>query len=92
MLHLLKFFILGLEEFEEKIDRLGEEEESKAEEQSWIADLLKQLEQVKEDVEKEIEIENDAAANDMQDIEPPMLDTKWSLGLNNGGMVNRYFD
>ena len=75
---------LGLEEFEEKINKLGEEEEAKLEEGSWIGDLLKEFAKVKTDVEKELINEDDETEDDIHDIEPPLFDPKWSLDTGKG--------
>ena len=75
-----------MEEFEEKINKLGDKEESNEEKGNWMYDLLKQLEEAKAEVEEEMEEKQSNSENkdDLYDIEPPLLDNKWSLTDQNG--------
>ena len=73
---------LGLEEFEEKMSKLGEPAGEESEEQGWINSLIKEFGRVKKDVEEEISNEDDLLTNDVHDIEPPLFDPKWSLGVD----------
>jgi len=77
---------VGLEEFEEKIERLGQAEEKKQEEEggSWINSILKELLRVKQETEEEMKEQEDEAVDDAADeedlekIEPPLLDMSWT--------------
>ena len=74
-------FSLGLEEFEEKMDTLGE---SKEKESSWLgsilqgvlseADLDEDVDEEERDVEKESE--KTRKEEDVDYVEPPFLDTR----------------
>ena len=73
-----------MEEFEEKVNSWGEQEEANMDKGSWIGDLLKEFAKVKSDVEKEFINEEDETTDDIHDIEPPLLDPKWGLEAERG--------
>ena len=69
----------GLEEFEEKIDKIAEGEDDG--ENSWISKIYNQFSFFNDG-------ENTLEENDMDGLEPPLLDETWGLGLrthNKGG-------
>jgi len=66
----------GLEEFEEKIDRIAEGEESG--DNSWISKIYNQFSFFNDE-------DNSLAEEDMDGLEPPILDETWGLGVRNKG-------
>jgi len=67
-------FHLGLEEFEEKIDKIAEGEDDG--ENSWISKIYNQFSFFNDG-------QNSLEENDMDGLEPPILDETWGLGLRN---------
>ena len=87
---MLSISFSGLEEFEEKIEALGEEEEITEDGENWINSLVKEFANVKKEVEEELKIENGKAeSTEMPDLEPPDLQTRWGLNLMNGTRQKR---
>ena len=67
-------FSLGLEEFEEKMDTLGESGEK---ESSWLGSILQGvLSEADLDEEEEEESEKTTEEEDVDYVEPPFLDTR----------------
>ena len=73
-------FSLGLEEFEEKMDTLGESGEK---ESSWLGSILQGVlseadldEEEEEEEEREVESEKTKEEEDVDYVEPPFLDTR----------------
>ena len=64
----------GLEEFEEKIDKIAEGEDDG--ENSWISKIYNQFSFFNDG-------QNSLEENDMDGLEPPILDETWGLGLRN---------
>merc|ERR1719365_491445 len=62
----------GLEEFEEKVDRIAEGEDDG--ENSWISKIYNQFSFFNDG-------ENSLEENDMDGLEPPLLDETWGLGV-----------
>ena len=62
----------GLEEFEEKIDKIAEGEDDG--ENSWISKIYNQFSFFNDG-------QNSLEENDMDGLEPPILDETWGLGL-----------
>ena len=62
----------GLEEFEEKVDRIAEGEDDG--ESSWISKIYNQFSFFNDG-------ENSLEENDMDGLEPPLLDETWGLGV-----------
>ena len=68
-------FSLGLEEFEEKMDTLGESGEK---ESSWLGSILQGVlsEADLDEEEEEVESEKTKEEEDVDYVEPPFLDTR----------------
>jgi len=64
--------LFGLEEFEEKIDRIAEGQGQ--DENNWIANLYNTF------VGEYGQVDNELKEEDMDGIEPPILDETWGLG------------
>ena len=64
----------GLEEFEEKVDRIAEGEDE--DDDSWISKIYNQFSFFNDD-----DVENSLDENDMDGLEPPLLDETWGLGV-----------
>jgi len=67
---------IGLEEFEEKIDKIAEGEDDG--ENSWISKIYNQFSFFNDG-------ENSLEENDMDGLEPPLLDETWGLGVRTAG-------
>jgi len=76
--YLETLFYHGLEEFEEKIDRISE---SKGTKDSWLTKIFNQFSQKYEKDDPLIE-------SDLDGIDPPILDETWGLGISSDGMSN----
>merc|ERR1712083_1024860 len=70
--HIYNLFWSGLEEFEEKIDKIAEGEDDG--ENSWISKIYNQFSFFNDG-------ENSLEENDMDGLEPPLLDETWGLGV-----------
>jgi len=66
---------MGLEEFEEKIDKIAEGQDDA--DGSWISQIYNQFSFFNDDVD------NKLTEADMDGIEPPLLDETWGLGIRN---------
>ena len=66
----------GLEEFEEKIDKIAEGEDDG--ENSWISKIYNQFSFFNDG-------DNSLEENDMDGLEPPILDETWGLGVRTAG-------
>ena len=66
------YYNTGLEEFEEKIDKIAEGEDDG--ENSWISKIYNQFSFFNDG-------ENSLGENDMDGLEPPLLDETWGLGV-----------
>merc|ERR1711923_443367 len=69
----------GLEEFEEKIDKIAEGQDG--DDDSWISKIYKQFSFFNE-------VDNELTEADMDGLEPPLLDETWGLGVRNISMKN----
>ena len=65
-----------MEEFEEKVDRIAEGEDDG--ENSWISKIYNQFSFFNDG-------ENSLEENDMDGLEPPLLDETWGLGVRTAG-------
>lgn len=74
--------ILGLEEFEEKIDKIAEGQDHG--EDNWISRIYNQFSFFND-------VDNSLADTDMDGIEPPMLDETWGLGIRNSSSFKSKF-
>ena len=70
----LKHLFSGLEEFEEKIDKIAEGQDSG--DDNWISKIYNQFSFFNE-------VDNSLSESDLDGIEPPILDETWGLGLRN---------
>ena len=77
---MINTIITGLEEFEEKIDKIAEGEDDG--ENSWISKIYNQFSFFNDG-------ENSLEENDMDGLEPPLLDETWGLGVRTGGKGER---
>merc|ERR1711981_858738 len=91
MASLLSFIEYGLEEFEEKIEALGQQEEEDNKSETWISNLVKEYAKVKKEAEQEMEEEEEEQNEDveLEDLEPPLLDPMWGLNLTNTTRTKR---
>ena len=64
-------FCSGLEEFEEKIDKIAEGDNN--DEDNWITKIYNKFRGFNS-------VDNELTDEDMDGIEPPMLDETWGLG------------
>ena len=64
----------GLEEFEEKIDKIAEGQDSG--DDNWISKIYNQFSFFND-------VDNSLSESDLDGIEPPILDETWGLGLRN---------
>jgi len=74
-IHIADVLWLGLEEFEEKIDKIAEGQDDA--DGSWISQIYNQFSFFNDDVD------NKLTEADMDGIEPPLLDETWGLGIRN---------
>merc|ERR1719232_1720126 len=70
----------GLEEFEEKIDKIAEGQDHG--EDNWISRIYNQFSFFND-------VDNSLADTDMDGIEPPMLDETWGLGIRNSSSFKK---
>ena len=66
----------GLEEFEEKIDKIAEGQDSG--DDNWISKIYNQFSFFNDG-------DNSVEEADMEGLEPPLLDTTWGLGQRTKG-------
>jgi hypothetical protein len=83
--------VAGLEEFEEKMDALGQEEEAThGGTTGWIDSLVAEFAAVKKQVEEELAVGKEAGEEvEQEDLEPPDLDLKWGLGVTSSTRSQR---
>ena len=88
--YLFKIVFSGLEEFEEKIDALGENEEEKP---SWLGSILQgvfdEADLGEENEEGVVEGSIVGDEEDLDYVEPPFLDTRLGGGENTHALVRR---
>ena len=66
-------YISGLEEFEEKVDKIAEGQDTG---DSWISQIFNQFSFLND-------VDNQFTETDLDGIEPPILDETWGLGIRN---------
>ena len=71
------FYISGLEEFEEKVDKIAEGQDTG---DSWISQIFNQFAFLND-------VDNQLTENDLDGIEPPILDETWGLGIRNSSQL-----
>merc|ERR1712050_4367 len=76
---LLHQIITGLEEFEEKIDKIAEGQDGG--DDSWISKIYNQFSFFNE-------VDDQLTDSDMDGLEPPLLDETWGLGVRNVTVKN----
>jgi len=69
----------GLEEFEEKIDKIAEGQDGG--DDNWISKIYNQFSFFND-------VDNQLTEADMDGLEPPLLDETWGLGVRNGSIRN----
>ena len=67
------FHFSGLEEFEEKVDKIAEGQDTR---DSWISQIFNQFSFLND-------VDNQFTETDLDGIEPPILDETWGLGIRN---------
>jgi len=70
----------GLEEFEEKIDKIAEGQDSG--DDNWISKIYNQFSFFND-------VDNSLSESDLDGIEPPILDETWGLGLRNSSSLKK---
>merc|ERR1719411_2517375 len=70
---------LGLEEFEEKVDKIAEGQDTG---DSWISQIFNQFAFLND-------VDNQLTENDLDGIEPPILDETWGLGIRNSSQLKK---
>jgi len=70
---------LGLEEFEEKVDKIAEGQDTG---DSWISQIFNQFSFLND-------VDNQLTENDLDGIEPPILDETWGLGIRNSSALKK---
>jgi len=73
-----QILILGLEEFEEKIDKISEHQ---GREDSWLTKMFNMF-------NDKYGKDDPLSANDLDGIDPPVLDETWGLSLQTSGKKN----
>ena len=76
------FYILGLEEFEEKVDKIAEGQDTG---DSWISQIFNQFSFLDD-------VDNQLTETDLDGIEPPILDETWGLGIRNSSALKSRTD
>ena len=71
---------LGLEEFEEKIDKIAEGQAGG--DDNWISKIYNQFSFFND-------VDNQLSESDMDGLEPPLLDETWGLGVRNGSLRSK---
>merc|ERR1719430_2822915 len=77
--HLTNLVWSGLEEFEEKIDKIAEGQDGG--DDNWISKIYHQFSFFND-------VDNQLSESDMDGLEPPLLDETWGLGVRNGSIKN----
>jgi len=72
------FFWAGLEEFEEKIDKIAEGQDGG--DDNWISKIYNQFSFFND-------VDNSLSESDLDGLEPPLLDETWGLGIRNGSSI-----
>ena len=72
------FIIVGLEEFEEKVDKIAD---GKISGDDWISKIYNQFSFFND-------VDNQLTETDLDGIEPPILDETWGLGVRNSSKVD----
>ena len=72
------YIIVGLEEFEEKVDKIAD---GKISGDDWISKIYNQFSFFND-------VDNQLTETDLDGIEPPILDETWGLGVRNSSKVN----
>merc|ERR1719150_3568672 len=70
---------LGLEEFEEKVDKIAEGQDTG---DSWISQIFNQFSFLND-------VDNQLTETDLDGIEPPILDETWGLGIRNSSALKK---
>jgi len=73
------FYISGLEEFEEKVDKIAEGQDTG---DSWISQIFNQFSFLND-------VDNQLTETDLDGIEPPILDETWGLGIRNSSALKK---
>ena len=76
---------LGIEKFEEKVNK-EENEEEYTEGETWTKKLLRDFTQYKTELEKEMVEENVSSKSVSNDLEPPNLDPTWGLQVQSSAL------
>ena len=76
------FYISGLEEFEEKVDKIAEGQDTG---DSWISQIFNQFSFLND-------VDNQLTETDLDGIEPPILDETWGLGIRNSSALKSRTD
>jgi len=77
--NVLHNFWSGLEEFEEKVDKIAEGQDTG---DSWISQIFNQFSFLND-------VDNQLTENDLDGIEPPILDETWGLGIRNSSALKK---
>jgi len=77
--NVLDSFWSGLEEFEEKVDKIAEGQDTG---DSWISQIFNQFAFLND-------VDNQLTENDLDGIEPPILDETWGLGIRNSSLLKK---
>jgi len=77
--NVLDNFWSGLEEFEEKVDKIAEGQDTG---DSWISQIFNQFAFLND-------VDNQLTENDLDGIEPPILDETWGLGIRNSSQLKK---
>jgi len=75
----LKVVDFGLEEFEEKVDKIAEGQDTG---DSWISQIFNQFAFLND-------VDNQLTEDDLDGIEPPILDETWGLGIRNSSQLKK---
>ena len=73
-------YFLGLEEFEEKIDKIAEGQDGG--DDNWISKIYNQFSFFNE-------VDDTLTDADMDGLEPPLLDETWGLGVRNASVKSK---
>jgi len=77
--NVLENFWSGLEEFEEKVDKIAEGQDTG---DSWISQIFNQFAFLND-------VDNQLTEDDLDGIEPPILDETWGLGIRNSSQLKK---
>jgi len=76
--HIATMVWTGLEEFEEKIDKIAEGQDGG--DDNWISKIYNQFSFFND-------VDNSLSESDLDGLEPPLLDETWGLGIRNGSSI-----